>query len=178
MAHSCSIDCYKTHQNVHAGYSGPTITRPAPVGLPPKPPPAAAGGSAHPRSGDISTILGVLDSHETSTQLQRLYLQYPKLRNQLREIYEATNKPSIYHLDDYASSTGRAYRYRGRGRGREHEHRRGLGASWSQDKGFKGGLHQMRKLRHLKGGESQGLTEFCKVVASLTENNTPDTAAN
>lgn len=157
------------------------MTRPAPIALPPKPPPVASVVSAlgaHPRSGDTSITLCVLASREASTQLQRLYVQYPRLRSQLREIYEATSESSIDHLDDSAPSRGRGNRYRGRGRGQQREYRRELGASWSQGKGFKAGLHQMRKSRHLKGGDGQGLREFCKVVASLAENNRPKTAVD
>lgn len=173
------MGCYKAHQDAYSDKRCPTATLPDPNGLPPKPPPVASGVGAlgsHPTSGDSSTTLSALDSLESSVELKRLYVQYPKLRNQLSEIYEASNEPSNDHSDEYTPSRGRGDRYRGRGRIRERGHERGVGASWPPKKRFEAGLDQMRKSRHLRGTDGEGLKEFSKLVVSLTEYSTPKTA--
>lgn len=180
-AHSCSIDCYKRHQTVHADNTEITIIRSAPTILPPKPPPVTSGVgalTAHRKSGDTLTKLCVYETLEHSPQLRHLYIQYPRLRNQLKEIYEATTEPSDEHHTDYKPTRGRNNRYYGRGRGREHACRRGLVASWSHDKGFKAGLHQMRKSRHSTAAGGNGLRDFCNLVARTVESNAPHSVVN
>lgn len=176
-AHSCSINCYRVHNTIHKDPGSSATIRISPNGLPPKPPPAAFTNpsSSHIKSGDPSLASTSHVSLVPSTELSRLYLQYPKLRNQLREIYEATTEPLDDHLDDSPRSAERRDRGRGKGRGSRHERGRGRGrgpiqsAPWSQQRGFKAGLHLLRKLRHLKGNDGEGLKVFSKLVAIRVE---------
>lgn len=167
---SCSIECYKSHQDVHAADLRSTTILATSNGLSPKPPPVASvlgPPYSHRRSGDPSETLFELESLESSVELQRLYLQYPRLRDQLKEIYESTREPSNDRFDIQSLSRERGG-YRGRSRGRGHGYRRERVAGlWSQQKGFKAGLHQLRELRPFKGDEGEGLRGFSELVSSL-----------
>ena len=136
------------------------MTLPSPVGLPDE-----HGGSSFATKSAIS-----LDS---SPDLQLLYKRFPRLFAQLQVIYEATTEPSDDQPDDQSSSRSHIDRGRGRsrGRGRGRGRDRGAGAPWSHQRGFKAGLHQLRKLRRLDGGDGEGLREFSKLVMKVIQAN-------
>lgn len=170
-AQSCSTECYKAHQSTHVEGAHPPPTQPVPNSLPPKPPPVpfadppmSYGSIRDPPLTERSVL-----SLQSSPMLQRLYAQHPRLRNQLREIYEATSQSTDENPSSHHFSGNRSYRGRGRGKIRGRGHDREKGAPWSQQRGFKAGLHQMRKLKNFKGINGDGLREFSKLVTDMTE---------
>ena len=130
------------------------MTLPSPVGLPDE-----HGGS--------SFAIKSAASLDSSPDLQHLYKRFPRLFAQLKVIYEATTEPSDDQHDDQSSSRSHIDRGRGRSRGRGRGRDRGAGAPWSYQRGFKAGLHQLRKLRRLDGGDGEGLREFSKLAMKV-----------
>lgn len=177
---SCSIECYKSHQNTHAEASSPTIERPAPTGLPPKPPPVPFFSpiDLHDERGGSSIAAKSAISLDWSPDLQLLYKRFPRLFSQLQMVYEATTEPSDDQHDDHSSSRSHTDRGRGRSRGRGRGRDRGAVAPWSQQKGFKAGLHQLRKLRCLDGDDGEGLREFSKLTMRIIQGNPLEIVAN
>ena len=138
------------------------MTLHSPVGLPDE-----HGGSSFATKSAIS-----LDS---SPDLQLLYKRFPRLFAQLQVIYEATAEPSDDQHDDQSSSRSHMDRGRGRSRGRGRGRDRGAGAPWSHQRGFKAGLHQLRKLRRLDGDDGEGLREFSKLAVEVIQANSSQT---
>ncbi|KAL6717469.1 hypothetical protein ACLMJK_005384 [Lecanora helva] len=135
----------------------------SPNGLPPKPPPVAQG-----KALQISQSSGInLCSLESSAALQQLYIRYPKLGAQLKEIYDSTAENSDHSDDDEDNQSVRGRGYRGRGRGRGGN--RGRGNRRNQLKGPKAGLSNLKRLRELQGDDGEGLREFCRLITGLND---------
>lgn len=121
----------------------------------PKPGTRAAAGAPNPFA-----------AVETSQDLQTLFMMFPRLRCQLRDIHNATLPPTEdelmeQQLDERESSS------RGRGRGRGRGGRgRGRGP-WTQERGTKNGVRALQhaKAEYGKGGE--GIREFADLVLRL-----------
>ena len=177
---SCSIECYKSHQNTHVEASSPSIERPAPTGLPPKPPPVPflSPSNLHGEHGGSSFAANSATSFDWSPDLQLLYKRFPRLFSQLQVVYEATTEPINDQHDDHSSSRIHTDRGRGRSRGRGRGRDRSAIAPWSQQKGFKAGLHQLRKLRRLDGDDGEGLREFSKLAMRITQGNQSEIVAD
>ena len=177
---SCSIECYKSHQNSHAEASGPTTDRSALPGLPPKPPPVPFSSPLDLRDehGGSSFAAKPAISLDRSPDLQLLYKRFPRLFSQLQMVYEATTEPSDDQHDDHSFSRSHTDRGRGRSRGRGRGRDRGAVAPWSQLKGFKAGLHQLRKLRCLDGDDGEGLREFSKLAMKIIQESSSETVAD
>ena len=177
---SCSVECYRSHQSVHAGAPSLVVTQVILNGLPPKPPAAVISTGTSDSQTNVrgssfeQCSLSIL---ETSDDLYTLYGRYPRLRCQLTEIYDAAIEPLDDQLNDQLFSNEHGDRRRGRGgdRGQGREGR--TAAKWSRQKGIKSGMHRLRKLRHIKGEDGDGLKEFSKLVASLSENLKPTNKA-
>lgn len=170
--HSCSIECYKGHQTAHADESSLTATQSIPNGLPPKPPATVAftgPSNAYVKGGGSSSATYPLSSLESSADLQILYTRYPRLQNQLKEIYEAATEPLDDPLNDQLSSSERGDRGWGRRRNRGRGPDGRIQAPWSRQKGIKAGIHRLRTLRHLEGQDGDGLRKFSKLVTSPFE---------
>ena len=169
--YSCSIGCYRNHQSIHTDVSGAATILPVLNGLPPKPPAVAFASLpiSHIKSSGSSVGTNLMSSFESHADLQPLYVRYPQLRDQLKEIYETATGPLDDHLHDQHSSTGIADRGHGRGRGRGRSRGRGVGIPWSQERGLSAGLYRMRRLRHIKGDDGEGLREFSRLVTSIPE---------
>ena len=114
-------------------------------------------------------------SLDSSPDLQLLYKRFPRLFAQLQMIYEATTEPSDDQHNDQSSSRSHIDRGRGRSRGRGRGRDRGAGAPWSHQRGFKAGLHQLRKLRRLDGDDGEGLREFSKLAMNVVQANSSQT---
>lgn len=156
-AYSCSIDCYKAHQTDHADKLG----LPAAVDtLPPKPPAVSSGTDSSPHDLNPCGLPGARSGFsilESSPELLRLYLKYPKLRGNLRDIYEVSNKPPNVHHSEHSSRRGRGNWTRGKERRRSGQH------------GVEGGLSRLRRARDFEGNDGRGLKEFSSLVLGLTE---------
>ncbi|KAL2046772.1 hypothetical protein N7G274_000790 [Stereocaulon virgatum] len=163
----CSTQCYKPHQANH------------PNNLPPKPPPPAFTNpvKSYVEIGRPCLEANPLLSLEISPDLQLLYKRFPRLHHQLRRVYEATNEPPADYTDEFSSGRHAGDRRRGYGRGRGRSRDRGIGAPWSQQKGFKAGLYLMRKLRHLKGLDGKGLMEFSQLITRTIGNKSSEVAS-
>lgn len=171
---SCSIECHKSHQSFHADVPSLVATQGIPNGLPPKPPAAVTStGTSGSKINARGSLSGTCSFSvlEISDDLHTLYGRYPQLRCQLKEIYGAATEPLDDQLSDQMFSNDHDDRRweRGRNRGRGRDGR--TAATWSRQKGIKSGVHRLRMLRHLKGEDGDGLKEFSKLVASLSENN-------
>ena len=143
-AWSCSIDCYKSHENTHSD-----ILRliESPNGLPPKPIAAVmlpSTSDPHTDSGCSSLGTRSPSSLDSATDIQNLYARYPQLRDQLKEIYEATTEPLKNQVNDQSFGSESSNRRRGRGRAR------GLAcdgrppATRCQHYGVKSGIHRFK----------------------------------
>lgn len=152
--YSCSIDCYKAHQSVHADKLG----LPAAVdNLPPKPPPVASdvdSSLSEPNPRDLLGTHSTFSILKSSPELLRLYSKYPNLRGKLKDIYEVSNRPPNAHHGEHPSR---------RGRGKERDR--------SGQQGFDGGLGQLRRSRKFEGNDGRALEEFSRLVVQLTEAN-------
>lgn len=164
-ARSCSIQCYRDHQTTHTTVRILSVKSNS---LPPKPPPLAA----------FATKSNLIQSHgsslrnnppislEAAVELEKLYSRYPRLQEQLRDIYEVATERPPDNLDDQSSMSNRAEQGGsqgwGRGRGRAKE----ASIPWSRKRGFKAGLNRLKSLRHLKGTDGEGLCEFSQFVAT------------
>ena len=168
-ARSCSIECYKSHQNTHSDL--PSLIR-SPNGLPPEPIAAVmlpSTSNSHTDSGCSSLRTCSPSSLDSVTDIQNLYARYPQLRDQLKEIYEATTEPLKNQVNDKSFGSESSNRRRGRGRVR------GLAcdgrppAMRSQYYGIKSGIHKLRTLRDFEGEAGHGLREFSKIIAGSFE---------
>ena len=104
-ARSCSIECYKNHQNTSSDLHHLIAS---PNGLPPKPIAAVMlPGSSNPHTTNPHTNSGCSSSGtrspssiDSATDIQNLYARYPQLRGQIKEIYQATTEPLKYQVND------------------------------------------------------------------------------
>ncbi|MCJ1299515.1 hypothetical protein MMC08_002307 [Hypocenomyce scalaris] len=106
----------------------------------------------------------------SSHELQQLFSRYPHLRNQLEIIFNATLEAPQGDFGNSASIAGRNNPSRGRGRGRGRVRGgSGSGPSWTQERGFKSGLHRLKKSRDRELSEAEGLKEFSALALKLNE---------
>lgn len=170
---SCSVECYKSHQCHHADATSLVASQGILNGLPPKPQAAAIStgtsdsqinGRGAPFGQCSLTILETPDD-----DLHTLYERYPRLRCQLKHIYDAAIEPLDNQLNDQLFGNEHGDRKGGRGRERGQGRDARTAAKWSRQKGIKSGIHRLRKLRHIKGEDGDGLREFSKLVASLSK---------
>lgn len=123
----------------------------------------------HVNGGELPLIANSPSSLESSADLHLLYTRYPRLRYQLKEIYEATSEPLDDHLNEQPFHSERDDRRRGRGRNRGPGRHGKTTTVWSRQKGIESGIHRLRILRHLKSEDGDGLREFSKFIISLSE---------
>ena len=104
---------------------------------------------------------------EDAKELQTLFMIYPRLRSQLRDIYTATLPP----LDDSTGMVGQyenhsqAYRGRGRGRGRLGRGRdRG---PWNADRGTQDGIDALCNAKEQYGKGGEGVREYAELVLKI-----------
>ena len=168
-ARSCSIECYKSHRNIHS--HSPCLIK-SPNDLPAKPIAAVmlpSTSNPHTDSGSSSLGIPSTSSLDSATDIQNLYARYPQLRDQLKEIYEATTEPLRNQVNDQSFSSESSNRRRGRGRVR------GLACDGrppttrSQHYGIKSGIHRLRTLRDFEGEAGHGLRVFSKIIAGSFE---------
>jgi hypothetical protein len=104
---------------------------------------------------------------EDAKDLQTLFMVYPRLRAQLREIYSATLHPG----DEFASSTeqyeNNPQSYRGGARGRGRTGRgRGRGP-WNTDRGTQDGIDALCDAKEQYGKGGEGVREYADLVLKL-----------
>ena len=112
-----------------------------------------------------------LEALESSSDLRGLFSLYPKLREQLGEVYTATIEPSSEYQENEHGSNGRLEHgisrpgRRSRGRGRIGDN----SAPWTPQRGRKLALSRLRKLRDCEGNDGNGTREFSRLVVQIGE---------
>jgi zinc finger HIT domain-containing protein 3 len=123
---------------------------------------------------ELSTETALLDeSIEQSTsnsiisapEIQELFIRYPKLRTQLRSVYEATLEH--HHIEQHSSHLRGSNANRGRGRGYHREPDHVYKQQWTTEKAINSGLKRLQRDLQASNTDSNGLAEFCKTVARI-----------
>lgn len=168
-ARSCSIECYKSHQNSHSDLS---CLIKSPNGLLPNPKAAVMLPSTSNNCTDSGcSSLGTHSpsSLDSATDVQNLYARYPQLQDQLIEIYEATTEPLKNDVNNQSFGSESSNRRRGRGRVRGLADDGKPPATRSRYYGVKSGIHRLRTLRDFEGEAGHGLRVFSKIIAGSLE---------
>lgn len=163
---SCSLACTQSHKIYCAPKATPSNEDPKATSTAATAPTPSQHGDTTPEvPGNTTSQTNEISSAAvaTSPELQALLSRYPQLRNQLHEIYQATQEEEWQEW--YTPPTrGRPY-----GRGGRGPSRRSRG-SWTAEKGFNRGLGKVRKLRQdCEGGSEIGVKaeafmEFLAIV--------------
>jgi len=107
------------------------------------------------------------DSIISAPEVQELFIRYPKLRTQLRSVYEASLEH--HHIEQHSTQPRGSYGTRGRGRGYhrepDHVHKR----QWTTEKAINSGLKRLQWDLQASDTDSGGLAEFCKTIARFRE---------
>ena len=168
-ARSCSIECYKSHQNTHSDLS---CLIKSPNGLLSNPKAAVtlpSPSNHHTDSGCSSLGTRSPSSLDSATHIPHLYARYPQLRDQLKEIYEATTEPLKTEGNNQSFGSESSNRRRGRGRVRGLAYNGKTPATRSQYYGVKSGIHRLRTLRDFEGESGHGLRVFSTIIAGSFE---------
>lgn len=116
---------------------------------------------------------------EGSQKLQTLFMMYPRLRSQLRDIYAATLPPKDDSPDANGNHVGHHSFQRGRGRGGA---QRGIGrtdrpnAPWNPDQGTQNGIDALTSAKVDYGKAGEGVREYAELVISLVSRDGLDVA--
>ncbi|PGH19089.1 hypothetical protein AJ79_00123 [Helicocarpus griseus UAMH5409] len=116
-------------------------------------------------SADIPKAAPHPSDLESSQALRDLFVRYPNLRSQLRDIYNLTLE------EEWVEMKPNYNHGRGRGRGRGGQHGRG-GRSrgpWTEEKGFNRGLGKVKRLRenlenNIDVSDCEGFGQFAALV--------------
>ncbi|RYO72867.1 hypothetical protein AA0113_g593 [Alternaria arborescens] len=161
----CSLLCFKTHKTTHADTTE-VAPKPAEPVLPQPPPPAPI-----PRYLKQRTDFSVL---ATNPKFQTLLKTHPMLLASLQRVYAKTIKPDPEDEKRRRMLERNAFRGRGtRGRGRGG--RGGWNRSedrqekWTQKKGDKDGMAELKGIRDGQGkeGEQDAMAEFVNLVEEM-----------
>jgi len=164
---SCSVACATLHRATPceapvARSLTPPALESAILNGSTRPLPGTVGAAA---SGNIFSVL------ENSQKLQTLFMMYPRLRTQLREIYNATLPPTE-DSPSFGSGHDGSHQQsqRGRGGGRGGINRGGSmrqQGHWNSDRGTQEGIDALSraKLEYGRGGE--GVREYANLVLKL-----------
>jgi len=159
---SCSVACSTLHKATHPPIDIAQVadlkgSAPLPPNGPSSRPPAGTAAAA----GLPSPFAALHDSE----QLRTLFKIYPRLREQLNEIHNATFPPnSDVDMEDNAHQNHHSQPYSqrdGRGRGQ------GGKEPWSQDRGTQNGIRALCRARDLVGGDGEGVREYSKLVLQI-----------
>ncbi|KAL4973497.1 hypothetical protein BDW66DRAFT_102020 [Aspergillus desertorum] len=131
---SCSLGCTRTHKI----YCAAKVPKNLEDATEPQPQPSEANGHIASEEGRAVANGHDLTPHGLLTQIKGIFERYPPLRDQLRDIFEATLEERWVE--------GPAYNDRPRHFGRGKPPLRSHGP-WTREKGFKRGLGKVRKYR-------------------------------
>ncbi|OBT46601.1 hypothetical protein VE00_01738 [Pseudogymnoascus sp. WSF 3629] len=161
----CSVACATLHRAIPC--EAPVTRSLTPLAAEP----ATQNGSIRPLPGTVagSTQGNIFSVLESSQKLQSLFIMYPRLRSQLREIYSATLPPT----DDpntLGSNNDHSFPQfqRGRGGGRG-----GMGRGnsrpgpWNSDRGTQDGIDALGKAKLEFGKAGEGVREYANLVLKL-----------
>ena len=156
---SCSIECYQQHQSTDCKAIIRNEMGALPRDILPKAQPIFQ--SIVP---DHSQHSHQLTTFQMSIDLQRLFLNFPRLRALLKEVYAVTNEPLDNSDKEMSRGTYRMGQGSHRGCRVNKTQQNRTSAPWSQRKGFMLGLQRLRKFQETGGLKSEGLNEFSKLV--------------
>jgi zinc finger HIT domain-containing protein 3 len=105
------------------------------------------------------------DSITSAPEVQELFIRYPKLRAQLRSIYEASLEH--HHTDQHSNHSRGSNVSRGRGggyhKGPDHVHKQ----QWTMERAINSGLKRLQWDLQASNIDPNGLAEFCKTIARI-----------
>ncbi|KAI4949080.1 hypothetical protein J4E91_005543 [Alternaria rosae] len=167
--YNCSLLCFKSHKTTHPDTTS-VAPKPAGPALPQPPPPAPV-----PRYLKKRTDFSVL---ATNPKFQELLKTHPTLLPSLQRVYAKTIKPDPEaerrrRMLEQNASRGRGMRGRGRGarRGGHGGWNGGQGKEekWTQKKGDKNAMEELKGIREGEGneGEKDAMAEFVGLVEEL-----------
>ncbi|KFY89480.1 hypothetical protein V500_05678 [Pseudogymnoascus sp. VKM F-4518 (FW-2643)] len=163
---SCSVACATLHRAVPC--EAPVTRSLTPLAAEP----ATQNGSIRPLPGTVagSTHGNIFSVLESSQKLQTLFIMYPRLRSQLRDIYSATLPPT----DDpntLGSNNDHSYpqfqRGRGGGRGGIGRGNSSRPGPWNSDRGTQNGIDALGKAKLEFGKAGEGVREYANLVLKL-----------
>ncbi|KAG6010285.1 hypothetical protein E4U21_007334 [Claviceps maximensis] len=140
----CSVACNKTHKENHP----PDEPRP-PVTNPDELVTSKSNDPSKSQTCDPSNPFSALD---TSDKLQHLFRKYPKLPEQLRIIYAATQPPEEAPDKRLPASMMQGVSRK---------------ENWNHDIGIKNGKEALRKARKAKGQAGDAIREYSELVLHL-----------
>ncbi|KFY13529.1 hypothetical protein V491_06368 [Pseudogymnoascus sp. VKM F-3775] len=162
--YNCSVACATLHRAVPC--EAPVTRSLTPLAAEP----ATQNGSIRPLPGTVagSTQGNIFSVLESSQKLQSLFIMYPRLRSQLREIYSATLPPTddpntLGPNNDHSYSQFQRGRGGGRG-GRGNSSRPG---PWNSDRGTQDGIDALGKAKLEFGKAGEGVREYANLVLKL-----------
>ncbi|KFY40694.1 hypothetical protein V494_03374 [Pseudogymnoascus sp. VKM F-4513 (FW-928)] len=162
----CSVACATLHRAVPC--EAP-VTRSL---TPPAAEPATQNGSVRPLPGTVagSTTGNIFSVLESSQKLQSLFIMYPSLRSQLRDIYSATLPPTdgpnaLGSNNDH--SFPQFQRGRGGGRGGMGRGNSSRPGPWNSDRGTQDGIDALGKAKLEFGKAGEGVREYANLVLKL-----------
>jgi zinc finger HIT domain-containing protein 3 len=121
---------------------------------------------------DEPTEQSTSDSIINAPEVQELFIRYPKLRTQLRSIYEASLED--HHIDQHSSHHMGRHATRGHGRGYPREPGHVHKKQWTIDKAINSGLKRLQWDLQTSEPDSNGLAEFCKTIARIQAGPPPE----
>lgn len=162
---SCSVACATLHRATHPAVSddippasSEALAPPLLNGMASK---ISQGNAASTCSRNAFTVL------EGSKELQTLFMMYPRLRSQLRDIYTAT----LPSTEGSSSMSGHYYEHqqlqRGRGRGRGRGGRVRDRGPWNTDRGTQDGIDALCDAKEQYGKGGEGIREYAELVLKL-----------
>ncbi|KAF7511907.1 hypothetical protein GJ744_003140 [Endocarpon pusillum] len=156
---ACSLQCSKDHKDKCGVPHNALID-------------AAATDSLYQESRDSEPVVGraqqsAIDSITNAAEVQELFVRYPKLRTQLRGIYEASLKhdESEQHSRYQGESNTHHSRTRGYYKDAVYVHKQ----HWTPEKGIQTGLNKLHMCLRASNADFRGLKEFCKVTTGFQQ---------
>ncbi|KFY67668.1 hypothetical protein V496_01476 [Pseudogymnoascus sp. VKM F-4515 (FW-2607)] len=162
----CSVACATLHRAIPC--EAPVTRSLTPLAAEP----ATQNGSVRPLPGTVagSTQGNIFSVLESSQKLQTLFIMYPRLRSQLRDIYNATLPPTD-DSNTLGSNNDHSYpqfqRGRGGGRGGMGRGSSSRQGPWSSDRGTQDGIDALGKAKLEFGKSSEGVREYANLVLKL-----------
>lgn len=96
-----------------------------------------------------------------------MFMMYPRLRSQLRDIYAATLPPLENTSGIISQYENHPQAQRGRGRGRGRIGRGGERGPWNPDRGTQDGIDALSNAKEQYGKGGEGIREYVELVLKL-----------
>jgi hypothetical protein len=159
---SCSVACATLHRATHpavdddahpkTGETGPLIKNDKMATN------YTPGTTSTARSRNPFTIL------EGAKELETLFMIYPRLRSQLRDIYTATLPPTDDSIGTTRQFDDQSCNYKGKGKGKGRNVRVRDRASWNTDRGTQDGIDALCSAKEQYGKGGEGVREYAELV--------------